>query len=252
MFPIHWVHRWYWYTFFAANIASASGKCSMHALTPLWSLAVEEQFYFVWPALVLLCDRKMLKRLGVAIMMGAPLLRALFTLVVASRAPIYRSHAISGGSVSLRRSDRPAHQRRPGGGSRPRTMGVGDGAVLGCVVGGVFAIPQLPPGRFGYSLIVLIFGSASWLALASAQGALYRGLTLRPLRYLGQISYTFYLYQVAVMDRLAQHIHSRFEIALGGFLITALISILSWHYVEQPILRLRLDPPSPTLQAGTA
>jgi len=44
-------------------------------LAPTWSLAIEEQFYFVWPVLVWLLPRKGVQRFAAAIILCSPLLR---------------------------------------------------------------------------------------------------------------------------------------------------------------------------------
>src|SRR4029079_2814190 len=41
----------------------------------LWSLMVEEQFYLIWPMLVLLVSRRMLPPVCIALMLAAPLFR---------------------------------------------------------------------------------------------------------------------------------------------------------------------------------
>jgi peptidoglycan/LPS O-acetylase OafA/YrhL len=259
LFPVHWAHLWYWYTFFGANIAAAFGKCSVHAMGPLWSLAVEEQFYFLWPLFVWLCDRKVLKKLAIGIMVAAPVLRGICTLMLSTREPIYdltpfRADLLACGAlIAVCAAEDSAWIER-----RQRLAlfsMIGAGALL---IGlSAFRSFRLNANSeffnvLGYSLIVILFGSVLVKTLGMNGGPAFNALNWRPLRYTGQISYTFYLYQVAVMDSLAQHIHSRLEIAIGGLLITTLISILSWHYLEQPILKLRLGPPSTTLQAGTA
>jgi peptidoglycan/LPS O-acetylase OafA/YrhL len=53
---------------------------------------------------------------------------------------------------------------------------------------------------------------------------------------LGLISYTFYLYHEAVLLKAGQYFHSRMPIALAAFSVTILISVLSWHLFEAPIL----------------
>lgn len=259
-FTVPWAHIWYWYAFFGANFAVALGKCSVNSMIPLWSLAVEEQFYFVWPFLVLLCGRKTLKKLAIGIMVGAPVLRGLVTPMLATREAIYtltpfRADLLACGALIAICSAEDSgwiqrHQRLA-----LRGM-IGAGALL---IGlSVFHSFRLNANSeffnvLGYSLIMVVFGSALVRSLGMTGGRTFAVLTSRPLRYMGQISYTFYLYHMAVMDKLAQYVHPRLEIAIGGFLITCLISVLSWHYLEQPILKLgvgRRPPPLPVKITG--
>src|ERR1700722_20002721 len=87
-FPIPWRHVWFWYAFFAANVANALHQTSV-AMVPLWSLAVEEQFYFVWPWVVRRTNWRTLKYTALGIIVAAPVLRAFCTLFLSSNAPIY-------------------------------------------------------------------------------------------------------------------------------------------------------------------
>jgi peptidoglycan/LPS O-acetylase OafA/YrhL len=50
-------------------------------LSPTWSLAIEEQFYFVWPMLVWLLPRKAIQWLAATFVLGSPLLRLGLLLV---------------------------------------------------------------------------------------------------------------------------------------------------------------------------
>jgi peptidoglycan/LPS O-acetylase OafA/YrhL len=258
LFHVPWHHIWYWYAFFGANIASALGQCTVHAMSPLWSLAVEEQFYFVWPAFVLLCDLKSLKKLALGIMVAAPVLRGAFTFLLNSREPIYdltpfRADLLACGAL-IAICSAEDFQWLERNRQKALYIALGAGALL--AGSSVFHPFRLNANSFsfntlGYSLIVMIFGGTVVRVLSMEQSLAFKLLTFRPIRYLGQISYTFYLYQIAVMDKLAQHVHSQEAIAVGGLFITFLISVCSWHYLEQPILKLRLDPPSASLQSGT-
>src|ERR1700761_4362959 len=42
-----WAHNWYWYTFFLMNVRETFAPVGV--LRNLWSLAVEEHFYLIWP-----------------------------------------------------------------------------------------------------------------------------------------------------------------------------------------------------------
>lgn len=64
------------YTFFAGNVVNVMGRGNS-MLVPLWSLAVEEHFYLIWPLLVLIFNRKTLILLLVGILLIEPALRTL-------------------------------------------------------------------------------------------------------------------------------------------------------------------------------
>src|SRR5205823_2572136 len=64
------------------------------AMTPwhtghLWSLSVEEQFYLLWPAVVLAAGRRRLVPISIAIVAGVALLRAVLVAVSGPSLGIY-------------------------------------------------------------------------------------------------------------------------------------------------------------------
>lgn len=242
-FPIPWAHIWYWYVFFAANLALALGRVRVAAMTPLWSLAVEEQFYLIWPWIVLLCSRKTLRRITLAVIIVSPLLRAVFTRAFTTHFPIYsltvfRADTLAAGAfIALSESGDAQWIER-------------QARVAPCCIAVTLALfgllPVFPSFRtgansilfnsLGYSLSVGLFGATLTYALRLRQGALYRTLTGRPLRFLGLTSYTFYLYFVAVLLKLQGHLHSTALVTALGFVLTSLISAASWRFFESPIL----------------
>src|SRR5262245_20872551 len=77
-----------WYVAFASNIHDAIYGPNAGALTTLWSIAVEEQFYLLWPFLVLFVPRRGLPWIFAASILLAPLVRFGFTAV--SYEAVYR------------------------------------------------------------------------------------------------------------------------------------------------------------------
>jgi len=245
-FAVPWVHIWYWYVFFGANLALALDKVSVAAMTPLWSLAVEEQFYLVWPCVVLLYSRKTLRGIALAVVIASPLLRALFTPAFATHFPIYsltifRADTLAAGAfIALCESEDAQWVERHG------RMAL-CGTALALTLLGLFSF--LSSFRTGansiffnsvaYSLSVGLFGCTLTYTLGIRQGLLHSILTARPLRFLGLISYTFYLYLVAVILKVEVHVHSTVLVAAFAFVITGLISAASWFFVESRILNVR-------------
>jgi peptidoglycan/LPS O-acetylase OafA/YrhL len=65
---------WYW-TYLQNYAIAAAGKFQHGIMDVTWSLAIEEQFYVVWPLIVLLLPSKRLVQLCVAMIAGALALR---------------------------------------------------------------------------------------------------------------------------------------------------------------------------------
>ena len=63
---------------FAASLSDLLGVHEPHGPGVLWSLAVEEHFYLIWPLVVLLLSRRRLFTVSAAIFVAMPILRAIF------------------------------------------------------------------------------------------------------------------------------------------------------------------------------
>ena len=255
-FRVQWAHIWYWYVFFTPNIPLALGKVTVAAMGPLWSLGVEEQFYFAWPWLVLACSKAGLRRVALGIIVISPFLRAIFTPVFSTHSPIYSLTIFRADSLAMGAFIALSARHDPQwiGRQRPKALG---GFVLAlAVLAGLSALAGFRAAAnsilfnsIGYSLSAVCLGCTLIYVLGLQKGFLHTLLTARPLRYLGLISYTFYLYHEAVLLKAAQYFHSRMPIALAAFSVTILISVLSWHLFEAPILgrsakTLAADSPS--------
>ena len=65
-----------WHAFYLSNIKVAyDGSINAIPMNHFWSLAVEEQFYLVWPALLLLLPRSLIPRVLLAIVAVGPISR---------------------------------------------------------------------------------------------------------------------------------------------------------------------------------
>ena len=246
---IQWLHMWYWFAFFDANFAFAFNIVTsghrVWALAPLWSLAVEEQFYFVWPVVVLLSSAKTLKRVSLGIIVVAPLLRAICTPFIPrefiySLTPFRMDSLACGAAIAILEHEDPACVR-----SRHRLAAICaiGGGIIFCALSSLrtfrLSADSMSFNTVGYSLGILVFGATVFYALGSSPGFGHAILTLRPLRYMGQISYTFYLYQLGVLILIRERFHSSILAALLTFGISGAIAAISSPLFESPILRLQ-------------
>jgi peptidoglycan/LPS O-acetylase OafA/YrhL len=242
-FRVQWAHIWYWYVFFTPNIPLALGKVTVAAMGPLWSLGVEEQFYFAWPWLVLACSQAGLRRVALGVIVISPFFRAIFTPVFSTHFPIYSLTIFRADSLAMGAFLALCARRDPEWIGRQRPKALGGFLLALALLAGLSTLPSFRAAAnsvlfnsIAYSLSAVCLGSTLIYVLGLKKGFLHTLLTARPLRYLGLISYTFYLYHEAVLLKAGQYLHSRILIALAAFSVTILISGLSWHLFEAPIL----------------
>jgi peptidoglycan/LPS O-acetylase OafA/YrhL len=245
VYPVPWSRVWYFYVLFNANTAALLQKVNFVALIPLWSLAVEEQFYFVWPFIVFLTDLSTLKRISLGMMVGIPLLRVTCTLLGSTHEAIYLLAPFRFDTLACGAYIAVAQYERPDW-IRLNRLVSARWAIAAAVVFCVLSVS--PRFRFtansalfnglGYSLILVVFGGTLAYVLDSHDYFVQTILSSKSLRYMGLISYTFYLYHWGVLSVLRGRLHSKILTALAGFAITGIIAALSWRFLEAPVLGL--------------
>ena len=225
----------------------------MGNLTHSWSLAVEEQFYLVWPGLLLLLSRKFGRwapaMLAAAIIVAAVLVRFWMVEHVANRNTIYtftlsRLDGIMLGSLVAILE--PWLRQRLGL-LGERAFGIaawmsGLALVAALLFGTREYMQDQPLGFFVFAMASAVFILSSQL-MASAS-LLRRGLRLPVTQWLGQRSYGLYLYHYPIFVALEVW---RVPGDLLNFAVAAAIKIalslvvteLAWRFVEQPILGLK-------------
>lgn len=246
------LHFWPYFAFFGMNFFVLAHRSNM--ILPFWSLAVEEQFYLLWPLIVFALSERRVFRVAVAGILFTPLLRVLATPLISTYAPVYfltpfRADLLCAGAALafLWRN----HRRRVEDFGR-RFSFLGVLAAFGCM-----AAVQISPhlrivsntrasNGLVYSLSVL--GSASLLLWALVgRGRLYRTLMLAPLRYIGQVSYTVYLIHLIFFGLVSGYTSHRIVIFVLGSALSIAFAALSWKFMERPAIRqgARLAPGSP-------
>jgi len=241
-----------WLFLYATNIFTAlRGFSPIAAIGHFWSLAVEEQFYLAWPAVVLFLPRAALMRLCMAIMFLAPLTRwglwhfhaepvaaYTFTLCRMDSLALGALIALSvRDSVSFRRIQHllrsacfPALVTIVGLTAYYRSFAFNCKwvAIVGFTASTLFC---------GYLIVTAITAEQSWLA---------RWLELPLMRSLGKYSHAIYVLHPFVSYLLKRWAFAHlsglpcvaFMLALG-LPISYLLGYLSWHLFEKHILRLR-------------
>ena len=198
-----------------------------------WSLSVEEQFYLVWPALIVLLTWRggSSRRLIVALLIG----------VVASFAlSIWLTDASPARAFYLL----PTRVWQLGVGGLLALVGVmgtsrGAGALAwaglaAVAVAGVALTAEMPYP--GLAALLPTAGAVALLYGGAAPSGPVRLLAAAPLRFLGKISYSLYLWHWPLLVLPLMFL----ERALTGVEVVASVaaaigvSWLSWRFVEQP------------------
>lgn len=241
-----------WYLLYQGNLREAIlGHEPAYVLAPLWSLSIEEQFYLVFPLLVLALDRETLWRTLLAMLVLAPLFRLATLLVWPGNERIQYLATPSRVDVLSMGALLAVAFRQPTSWLEPRHLGRAL-TLLTLVFVATFVLGGLDRtvffGRvFGYSIVGFFFMVAVAYALVLRESSSTWWLRWRPLMWLGRICYGVYLLQrpiEVVLGKVTKALgHPLSDASLGSVPIkmSAVIAAatLSWFCFERPILGLK-------------
>ncbi len=248
----------YAYNFF---MATSRFTLTSQFLTHLWSLAVEEQFYILWPLVVLLTPVKHLKKVFLTAIGLAPLFRlgvllfyqhASFKILGDANTAVYAlpfSHldAFAIGALLNLGVTFPKARTQflvllvafPALGMLTDFLSTG---IWNYNNG--FGLPLLLPNAYkpvwGYSILNYLF--VLLLYGVAYEGWMVRVLEHRWMLYLGKISYGLYVYHYAILWLTAEVLFPSVNPILGAAIslaLTILIASVSFRFIEKPITDLK-------------
>jgi peptidoglycan/LPS O-acetylase OafA/YrhL len=218
--------------FYTANLVQAYSSGQRPPLDPtgighLWSLAQEEQFYLVWPWVLLLLarSRRIVFWLGL-LLTGLLLYRyALLWRGVSLRRIYYSPDLHSEGLVAG--ALLAAFRAR-----RPR-FAVGEAIAQASVPVALICALGLGTGDviWAWGLPVFELAAVGMVAAALSATAFASFFAARPLVWLGQRSYSLYLWHMPILWTVGHRDR------LLGLALSFLAASLSYRYVEQPFRR---------------
>lgn len=211
---------------------------NLRPLLHMWSLAVEEQFYLLWPPLLWLLDR--LRRPKLAIITCVAILAA--SLVISQWGAIHQPSGafylapsrawelMLGALIAMTR-----YRIR-----NPIFQEVGAAAGLGLIAYAIFTFQRQTPFPGFYAMIPCL--GAALLICAGPGPRISRILSTAPFTATGRISYSLYLWHwpLLVLGALALNRPLHATETLLVVTVSIALAALSWFLIEQPV-RTRFD-----------
>ncbi|HLY42606.1 MAG TPA: acyltransferase [Terracidiphilus sp.] len=209
-----------------------------------WSLSIEEQFYLLWPLMLLIAyRRKVAVRVAISVLSVMPILRAVVCLTGSHAATEHSRLLVNSGAIDmLMIGCLLALVRNGARWQRWFELKANAWLVIVLLALGLVIVPYAAAKLSGSALVLVIaFG---YTITALAIGALLEYVVRRPrsiagsilnrpvLRHLGVISYSLYLWQQLFTANPA-----RFGVFTCALILAA--AELSFWIVERPVMRLR-------------
>jgi peptidoglycan/LPS O-acetylase OafA/YrhL len=229
-------------------------------LEHFWSLAIEEQFYLVWPLLMLGLVR-LRRGVSTLVLLASMLLAGGWSLVLFHRtldaSRVYmgtdtRAVALLAGATIASLAE-----------WRPRWLRAFRALAPVGLVGLLVAMTRMQGTRLvtyqGGLLACTLAGTVLIAGVATGRTPFARHLSIRPLRWLGSRSYGIYLWHwpILVGFGVAGHAQKPLLRIVFGVIVSLVVAELSYHVVEMPIRRRGLGafawrPTAPALGMGLA
>lgn len=226
---------WWAFPIYLQNFLLSPSTTAAGPLGVTWSLAIEEQFYLVWPFFVRFCSPRLLGRLVVAEMCLSPALRYYLSL---HRVNLYTNvfcrldGLMVGALLALAvRSDNfipPKYLKRAW-------------ILLSVALPLAFVTAAYQTGWAVYSFTALASASFVYVSLYSKRRWLQRVMTNRFLIYTGTISYGLYLLHKipsGMVQSLRLDRNPYVPLPLI-FVLSYALAALSWNILEKPLLNLK-------------
>jgi peptidoglycan/LPS O-acetylase OafA/YrhL len=249
-----------WFALFASNVLTVVHGWPDRVVAHLWSLAVEEHFYLLWPLLVLWVPVRRLAAVTIAVALASAGTRAwgLAHGLDASDVYVLTFTRLDGLALGSALAALEASGVQP---ERWRRLAAPLAIACALALAMLVALGRGHWGAWSHELLVaglfaLAAGGASALAAVLGVGpghVVGRALRLRPLRVAGRLSYGMYLFHMPLVEAahragwqpavlVPQGAASWPYLAVYAALQAAALLLVAeaiWRFVEAPALRLK-------------
>jgi peptidoglycan/LPS O-acetylase OafA/YrhL len=221
--------------FFAVNTTNYLAQdANSNPFLHMWSLAVEEQFYFVWPALIWLATRRCArqsKRRLLLLLAAVALFSFLGCLALTYRSQPWAFFSSPARAWEFALGGLAVLARRP---AWPRfcaafpVLGLSAIAVSASAFSDATVFP-------GWAALLPVGGAALVLTFDSVQGGIGWALNNPPMQFLGRLSYSWYLWHWPVLVLAERNWNLDLWGTLSAALGSLLLAALTHRLIENPI-----------------
>jgi len=218
------------------------------AFQHLWSLAVEEQFYLIWPLLLAVILTQVHRRLNRALVAwGGALASALAMLAIYQPGgdpslvyygtDTHASALMVGAALAI---TWPLAKVAVAAGSNRKLLDIVGAAGLMILALAVWRLSGSDSFLYPYGLTLAALAAGGVILAAAAPGRIGTVLSWSPLRWLGVRSYGIYLWHwpvIAITKGLAVRSATSVPIRLVETVLPIVLAAASWRWLEEPILR---------------
>jgi len=247
-------HSQVWFWLYISNIKQfILGKNFGAGVGHLWSLAIEEQFYLIWPCLVFFCSLKNLKRLSIVLIVFSLVLRIIFYYGHIDPQSIYTftfsrfDALLYGAYVAILIKDGYVFNQK----NAHRLL-----LLLLAVCGPLFIFfgPRYESTpimyTIGYSIVGLTTGTLIAILQSQESSFINKIFKRKWLIFFGKYSYALYLFHVLIRQAIYR-IFSQPKLFFGLqifwdiFVLVIVIAcstaaaLISWHCYEKWFLKLK-------------
>jgi len=238
----------WWHATYLSNVFFFRRGSAFDSVTPLWSLTVEEQFYLVWPWLILYLPRRWVIPMIVLAIGIAP---AFCSAILLSGRNAWQSRVLTpacldtlgmGALLAVLAEARLQIWKKR---LLSAALSLGLAMFITAVLGQLLHPSDwwTIPFDFSVGLWSTVLIDKAYSGFTGFVGWLF---TRPPLTYLGIISYGMYImhdfvggFARRVLRLIGFHSPSEISVAICMFLITVAFASASWQWFEKPINRMK-------------